>query len=368
MKNASLNSLWKTSGREPDQDQKRAIGSVDGPLLIIAGPGSGKTFTLVDRVINLITTKDQKPENIMAVTFTEKAAQELITRISNRLLEINVKFNLNEMYVGTFHSICLRFLEEHREFTRLKRNFTMMDQFDQQYFIYQNIRDFDEMDGIEEIIGENVQSPWMKSEALLKWINTASEEALEIKKLKKAKDKPVKILGEVYELYLQKLDEENALDFSTIQLEALKLLQTHPKVRDALRKQIAYIMVDEYQDTNTIQEKILFELIGDSKNLCVVGDDDQGLYRFRGATIRNILQFKDNFSKDECKQIKLVTNYRSHPDIINFYNEWIEGQDWDANGQHFRFNKKVVPPAEAKFPKVPGVVKISHATQEGYHK
>ena len=363
MKNSSL-----TPHRPPNPSQKKAITSVDGPLLIIAGPGSGKTFTLVDRVIKLITTKSQKPENLMVVTFTDKAAQELITRISNRLLEINVKFNLNEMYVGTFHSICLRFLEEHREFTRLKRNFSMMDQFDQQYFIYQNIRNFDEIEGIEEVIGEKIQSPWRKSEELLKWINTASEEALDIKKLKKAKDKPVKVLAEVYEQYLQMLDDANALDFSTIQLEALRLLQSQPKVRDALRAQLAYIMVDEYQDTNTIQEKILFELIGDSKNLCVVGDDDQGLYRFRGATIRNILQFKDNFAADECKQIKLVTNYRSDPDIINFYNNWIEGQDWNSNGQHFRFDKKVVPPADAEFPAPPAVIKISDPTQEGFHK
>ena len=119
-----------SSGANPEQQD--AITTTEGPLLIIAGPGSGKTFTLVERIIYLITEKHITPEQLMVVTFTDKAAAELTTRISNRMNEIGIRFNLNEMYLGTFHSICLRWLQEHREFTRLKRNFSMMYQFDQQ--------------------------------------------------------------------------------------------------------------------------------------------------------------------------------------------------------------------------------------------
>ncbi len=115
--------------------QRQAIQTTDGPLLIIAGPGSGKTFTLVERIVFLILKEQVIPESLMVATFTDKAAQELTTRISNRLHELNIRFNLNEMYLGTFHSICLRWLEEQHEFTRLKRNFIMMDQFDQHYFL-----------------------------------------------------------------------------------------------------------------------------------------------------------------------------------------------------------------------------------------
>ena len=125
--------------------QLEAILATDGPVLIIAGPGSGKTFTLVERIVYLIKHKGVAPESLFVVTFTDKAARELTTRISNRLTELDIKFNLNEMYLGTFHSICLRILEDFREFTRLKRSFTLFDQFDQQYFLYQRIKEFREL-------------------------------------------------------------------------------------------------------------------------------------------------------------------------------------------------------------------------------
>lgn len=348
--------------------QLEAVTTTDGPLLIIAGPGSGKTFTLVERIVYLITEKYVTPESLFVVTFTDKAASELTTRISNRLNEIGVRFNLNEMYLGTFHSICLRWLEEHREFTRLKRNFTMMDAFDQQYFIYQKMREYDEIPEIGLLIGKPDQSAWAKTETLVKWINAVSEEALDPQVLIRATDPEIRVLGLCAELYQRQLEEANALDFSTIQYEALRLLRNHPQVREQLQNKITYLMVDEYQDTNTIQEMILFLLAREEKpNLCVVGDDDQGLYRFRGATIRNILQFKDRFPEGVCKQVNLTVNYRSHPDIINFYNEWMDEQDWMVDGQTFRFEKDILPRDDA-FPQVPTVIKIAGTSQEDYHQ
>jgi DNA helicase-2/ATP-dependent DNA helicase PcrA len=256
-----------------NSQQLEAITTTEGPLLIIAGPGSGKTFTLVERIVSLLTEKSVAPERIMVVTFTDKAAQELTTRISNRLDQLGTRFNLNEMYLGTFHSICLRWLQDHRECTQLKHNFTVFDEFDQHYFVYQRFSAFETLEGITHLAGNPATtSTWERSESLVKWINTVSEEALDIQTLLAAPDAAIQALGHCAQLYYTLLEERNALDFSTIQREALHLLRTYPSVRDALKERIAYVMVDEYQDTNTIQERILLELVGmESPNLCVVG-------------------------------------------------------------------------------------------------
>lgn len=348
--------------------QLKAIQTTEGAVSIVAAPGSGKTFTLVERIVYLIIKKKVAPENLLVVSFTDKASQELTTRISNRLLELGVRFNLNEMYLGTFHSICLRWLEEHREFTRLKRNFTMMDQFDQQYFLYNRLSEFEDIPNIEQIIGDSdKQSAWNKSQKLLKRINTVSEEALDVTTLINAPDSEIRALGGCYALYQQHIEEENAIDFSTIQSEALKLLKDNPKILAELQAKIKYLMVDEYQDTNTIQEQLLKLIAGNRPNLCVVGDDDQALYRFRGATIRNILEFKNNFPEGECEQVYLDINYRSHPEIIKFCDRWMKQQDWEDNGKKFRFQKQIKE-RDFDFPEVPCVVKVSGSNQLEWHQ
>ncbi len=295
----------------------------------------------------------------MVVTFTDKAAQELTTRISNRLDQLGVRFNLNEMYLGTFHAICLRWLQDHRECTRLKHNFTVLDEFDQHYFVYQRFSAFEALDGITHLTGSpDKRNTWERCEFLVKWINTVAEESLNMETLLAAPDDAIRALGRCVQLYRMQLEEANALDFSTIQSEALQLLRDHPTVREVLQAHIAYVMVDEYQDTNTIQEQILLELVGtDSPNLCVVGDDDQGIYRFRGATIRNILQFGAAFTRP-CKHVALQTNYRSHEAIIEFCARWMAGQEWTYEGQHFRYHKQIAP-RPAQFPPLPAVVRVS---------
>ncbi|MFV0283715.1 MAG: ATP-dependent helicase [Castellaniella sp.] len=344
--------------------QLEAIVATDGPVLIIAGPGSGKTFTLVERIVYLITEKGVAPESLLVVTFTDKAARELTTRISNRLTEVGVTFNLNEMYLGTFHSICLRFLEDYQEFTRLKRSFTLFDQFDQQYFLYQRIKEFRALPDAELVMGEDQRGRWKQSENLLAWVNKVGEEALDPITLASAPEPEIRALAACFTRYQELLAENNALDFSGIQYEALQLLEGRPDVLAQLREKLTYLMVDEYQDTNTIQERILLLLAGDRCNLCVVGDDDQGLYRFRGATIRNILEFPGLFDEGRCKQTRLTVNYRSHPDIIRVYNEWMKEQVWDDGAQVFRFAKQIEP-READFPDVPAAVRLAASDVDG---
>ena len=347
-------------------EQQRIAQHIDGPVLVIAGPGSGKTKTLVDRIVNLVK-KGIAPEAIMVGTFTEKAAKELITRISNKLLEDGIRVNLNEMYVGTLHSIFLRFLEENREYTRLKRSYRLFDQFEQIFMIFQHIREFMAVEEINDLIGDHRVSLWIKAQSIAEKVNVVSEEILNVEELEKSRHAPVRALAKCYNIYRRILEEENALDFSTIQLEAYQLLTSHPEVLQKIQDKIQYFMVDEYQDTNTIQERILLMLASRNNNICVVGDDDQGLYRFRGATIRNILEFDKNFKLGECAKYFLETNYRSHPDIIAFYNKWMQDQQWTVDEVTFRFEKEIVPRDDV-FPDTPAVLRLSKKDdEEAYH-
>ena len=359
-----MSSLVTVLESKANPQQLEAILATDGPVLIIAGPGSGKTFTLVERIVYLITQKQVAPESLLVVTFTDKAGRELTTRISNRLTDLSIKFNLNEMYLGTFHSICLRLLEDYREFTRLKRSFTLFDQFDQQYFLYQRIKEFRELPDAQIVMGDDQSGRWAQSENLLKWLNKVSEEALDVATLATAPDVEIRALAACFAKYQELLRENNSLDFSGIQYEALQLLEKCPEVLAQVREKLSYLMVDEYQDTNTIQERILLLLAGEKKNLCVVGDDDQGLYRFRGATIRNILEFPALFDEGQCKQVQLTVNYRSHPDIIRFYNEWMKEQVWDDGTRVFRFAKQIVP-REDDFPDMPTAIRLAASDDKG---
>ena len=322
--------------------QKEAIQTTEGPLLIIAGPGTGKTFTLVKRIVYLITERGIQPEEIMVATFTEKAAKELITRITNELYKIGVQVDLNEMYVGTFHSICLRVIKEHLEYTRVKKNYRMLDQFDQKYMIFQHINDFRALPHYEDIFTKKMGT-WKQAGEIAKYVSNLLEELVDVNGMLRDFNPAIVGMANVLALYQKITGEENLIDFSSIQTEAYSLMLNHPEILAEIREKIKYVMVDEYQDTNYIQELIVFLIAGDSENICVVGDDDQGLYRFRGATIRNILEFPDHFIDGKCKRVDLTINYRSEKEIIDFYNDWMTSTDEKFVWKNFRFPKRIVP-------------------------
>lgn len=341
---------------QANENQRKAIKQTDGPVLIIAGPGTGKTFTLVKRAVYLIVEKGVKPENILIATFTEKAAKELITRITNELIKLKITVNVNDLYIGTIHSICLRLIKENMEFTRLKKNYRLMDEFDQKYLIYRNHKKFDDIANIE-LIADN-KSPWERSKQLSFYFNAVSEEMITVEDLRKDKDMAVQVLANAYEIYLNLLNDENAMDFSSIQVIAYNLLKDNVAIRAKIQEQIKYVMIDEYQDTNYVQESLIFLIAENHRNICVVGDDDQGLYRFRGATIRNILEFPSKW--EGCVQFNLVDNYRSERDIVSFYNKWM--QDTEAGGfewGRFRFDKAIRPAKQTLIEGVPTVFKVS---------
>ena len=342
-----------------NEGQRRAITAADGPVLITAGPGTGKTYTLVQRTIYLIEECGVKPESIFIATFTEKAAKELVTRITNELSDRGIVANINEMYIGTFHSLCLRILKEHLEYTRLRRNYRLLDAFDQQYMVFQNIYKFRNIDGADIVLPNG--GSWKQAGGICGYVNNLSEELVAPEELMADKDSSISAMGRILAAYREILTEDNLMDFSSIQTEAYQLLRDHPGVLAELQAQITHIMVDEYQDTNFIQEQMVFLLAGDRKNICVVGDDDQGLYRFRGATIRNILEFPQKFPAGECRVIPLVINYRSNSDIVDFYNEWMattDGAKFKFRWDNFRYDKRIEPHEQTALHS-PAVVKLS---------
>ena len=342
-----------------NNNQRLAIQTAKGPVLIMAGPGTGKTFTLVQRAIFLIQEQGVQPEQILMATFTDKAAKELVTRITNELAERDIVVNINEMYIGTFHSICLRIIKENLAYTRLKKNYRTLDQFDQTYTVFQNFHKFRSIPNIDEVLSNG--GTWRRAGEISDFVNNLVEELIDQAELKTDTNPRVSALGSVLEVYREILSENNLMDFAAIQTEAYWLLKNNPSILAEIQNKIKYIMVDEYQDTNYIQEQIVF-LLGDvHKNICVVGDDDQGLYRFRGATIRNILEFPSKFGEDECRVIPLNVNYRSNSDIVDFYNNWMtttDGARFRFRWNRFRYDKTIEPHVKTTI-QSPTVVKLS---------
>ena len=308
------------------ENQEKAVKNIDGPLLIIAGPGSGKTKTLVERVAYMIENKGIQPEEIMISTFTERAANEIFCRITDRLSK--TKLNLNKIYMGTLHSICLRIIDENIEFSYLNKGYKVLDRVEQKFFIYSKLKYFRERAEFSKIFEKTGHlNSWKIGENLIKWFNRISEgEEFEDSEL----------LKKAYEFYKILLFEENSIDFSSIQGECYRILSENEEILFKFQKQVKYIMIDEYQDTNEIQERLIFLLGSRYKNICVVGDDDQGIYRFRGATIKNILRFKEKIGEN-CKIVKLDLNYRSEKDIVDFYRKWICLLNWE----NYRYEKNL---------------------------
>ncbi|MBP1547174.1 MAG: ATP-dependent helicase [Oscillospiraceae bacterium] len=308
-----------------NENQKKAVTQTEGPVLIIAGPGTGKTFTLVQRIAYLVSEKGVKPSEIMAVTFTEKAARELVTRISNEFASLEINANVNEMYIGTFHAVCLRLIKENTAFSGQKEK-RILDAFEAAYLVCRHIESFRNCKGFRDYFPDSLGS-WRQSLEICRYAGQMREELADIDNLINDNDEDVCLLAKITLAYRQLLEKNNALDFSGIQTEMYDMMQNDPVIAENIRNTIRYIMVDEYQDTNYIQEQLVFQWAGERSNICVVGDDDQGMYRFRGATIRNILEFPQKFPQGRCRQIYLDINYRSQPDIIRFYSRWMENPD-----------------------------------------
>lgn len=333
-----------------NESQKAAILS-EGPTLLIAGPGTGKTYTIIQRVLYLIREKRVKPEEIMLVTYTQKASKELTTRLTDVLSKAGIEVNLHEMYIGTFHHICRKILKEFQEYTHLPKNYLSVDQFEQQYLVYEHLQEFAAIPNFRRVIqdsylkqGELVGiSPWHQCQTICRYVNGLSEELLLPEEMRRTCGNQlggrIEVLARMMMKYARLEEERHFIDFSRLQKETYALLSSYPEILDSLQKRIRYIMIDEYQDTNFIQEQLIRLLGGSSQQIFVVGDDDQSIYRFRGASIGNILGFSKTYQT--CHTFKLDTNYRSHPGIVRFCMDWMRGlKSWrGADGRMFRYVK-----------------------------
>ena len=286
--------------------QREAVLHTDGPLLILAGAGSGKTRVLTHRIAYLISEKEINPWNILAITFTNKAAQEMRERVD----QITGAY-AGQIWVSTFHSTCVRILRRHIDRLGYDNNFTIYDTDDQKTLMKEVCRKLD------------IDTKKYKERSLLAQISHAKDELLTPDEMlmNAGADFNQKKVAQVYREYQNALRRNNALDFDDLIVKTVELFQNCGDVLESYQERFRYIMVDEYQDTNTAQFKFISLLASRYENLCVVGDDDQSIYKFRGANIGNILGFERVFP--EARVIRLEQNYRSTQNILNAANEVI---------------------------------------------
>lgn len=335
--------------------QRAVVGHREGPLLVIAGPGSGKTYGVVLRALNLLLLGDAQPRELVLCTFTEKAAFEMRDRLAEAARKVEYAGDLSELTVSTIHSLCNRILTEHRHRTHLGHSYDTLDELTQLLFIFEH---FDEIVGPAEsdLYFGRWKTRWTAIKGVQTHFDKITEELVDATRLTASTDRFLADLGRAYLAYERALAENNRIDFAHLQRVVLDLLED-PEAAEAVTRSIKYVLVDEYQDTNYVQERLLLKLTESTLNLCVVGDEDQSLYRFRGATVRNILEFPQRMPG--CKALKLTTNYRSHRAIVERYDRWMASADWsNRGGVPFRFDKTIAANDAATHPDYPAVISI----------
>ncbi len=311
--------------------QQEAVFCTEGPLLVLAGAGSGKTRVLTHRIAYLIDEKRVNPWNIMAITFTNKAAGEMRDRVDSI-----VGMGSDSIWVSTFHSSCVRILRRHIEALGYTTNFTIYDSDDQKTLMKQVFKRLD------------IDPKTFKERSMLNYISNMKNELVTAQEceLNAGGDFREKKQAQIYKEYQKQLKANNALDFDDLIMKTVQLFQNSDEILDYYQERFKYIMVDEYQDTNTAQFKLIYLLASKHRNLCVVGDDDQSIYKFRGANIENILNFEKAFPG--ARVIKLEQNYRSTQNILHAANEVIKHNRgrkdktlWTANdeGELVRFRQ-----------------------------
>jgi DNA helicase-2/ATP-dependent DNA helicase PcrA len=380
----SLEHLWKIKGFTPNDSQREAILHTEGPLFLTAGPGSGKTRVLLWRTLNLIVFQKVDPKKIFLATFTEKAAHQLKEGLRSLLglvtNQTGIPYDISGMSIGTVHSICQNILiDPDRRFTidgNRSRPPILLDELSQYFKVYNKSFWLELLKAGEYYKGENpdkeqeiaqreinkylygkdVYSRHLAVTNVIKLFNRFSEENLNPSNVSTTDDILAKLI-KMYAFYCEshkKGERIETVDFSLLQQKAFNKIKAFEGSHDVFE----HIIVDEYQDTNSIQEQIYFELAKKCKNICVVGDDDQALYRFRGATVENLVEFESRCKKYlgiRPKKISLNTNYRSKKFIVDFYCDFINQTNWkkeDGNGHYRVVDKNIQAHNQETFPAV----------------
>lgn len=386
----TIEDLWREKGFNPTENQIKAILHTDGPLFITAGPGAGKTSVLLWRTVNLIVFNNIKPSEILLCTFTEKAALQLKEGLLSLLglvtQQTGQPYDISEMSIGTIHSICQKILKNKNVPPGIRpkglsvkdelAQFIMINRttFQKKMFEFAGIEDVEEAKKIIIKYFENKEkeriSRFNITDNLVKLFNRLSEEDYDCEhQITTEDDNEIKVL-KMYQYYINSLmSDKNMLivDLSLLQQAAYRLVKNNKKVFEKFYK---HIIVDEYQDTNPIQEKLLFVLAEPTQNICVVGDDDQSLYRFRGATVENFVEFSSrcylNLSCEPTK-VNLNTNFRSRKEIVDFYKHFINHEliDWtkESGVGYYRVKDKDILPNNSD--NGVAVVKSKEGSREG---
>ncbi|MCL2674961.1 MAG: UvrD-helicase domain-containing protein, partial [Defluviitaleaceae bacterium] len=294
--------------------QQEAANYINGPLLILAGAGSGKTKVLTHRIANMIKDHGIAPWNILAITFTNKAASEMRTRV-------NAICNEGEgVWVSTFHSLCVRILRREIHNIGYESSFTILDADDSLRLIKKCLEELN--------LGDKMYPPKGMVAAIGRFKDQLITPETAVKSTSSTDFRGANI-AELYKLYTRKLRQNNSLDFDDLIMKTVEIFETHPEILEKWQNRFRYIMVDEYQDTNAAQYELVKLLSGKHKNICVVGDDDQSIYGWRGADIRNILGFEKDFPG--TKVVKLEQNYRSTGTILEAANSVIRNNSERKN-------------------------------------
>ena len=286
--------------KELNNEQRSAVLNTEGPTLVVAGAGSGKTKVLTSRLAHILNEKKAWPNQILCVTFTNKAAKEMRDRV---LKNLDVKLN-SLSWLGTFNAISVKFLRRHAGAVGLKSNFTILDTEDQKKLI-RNISK-----------AENIDAKKISPQFILAFIDQWKNKGLLPDEVKPSRKNIFENqILKVYKIYQNKIRDLNSCDFGDLIMYCVKLFEKNPDIRKIYSNNFKYILVDEYQDTNFIQNKWLNLIVNDDKNICCVGDDDQSIYSWRGAEIKNFLGFDKVYPN--CKIFRLEQNYRSTKNILN---------------------------------------------------
>ncbi|MCR5207805.1 MAG: UvrD-helicase domain-containing protein [Eubacterium sp.] len=308
---------------KPNKEQQRVIDTIDGPVLVVAGAGTGKTATIVKRIEHIIADGYARPWQVLAITFTNKAAGELKERLENAIGP-----EANDIWAHTFHSMCGRILRRFGERIGYSNHFTIYDTDDQKRV----------MKRVQKSLG--IDDKFLNHRSILAEISRAKDSLIDPEEYKATTENDFRKakIAQCYIAYQKELKSADAMDFDDMIFNTVALFKSNPDVLDLYQKQFRYVIVDEYQDTSYAQYVLTYLLAGGYHNICVVGDDDQSIYRFRGATIENIMRFKERYEDEGLKviQLELAENYRSMQNILDAANSVIRNNKTRLADKHLR--------------------------------
>ena len=350
-----------------DRGQLELIAHLDGPARGIAGPGTGKTLAVALRGTNILLQGLASPEELVLCTYSRAAARELRQRFIALATDAGYMGDLSRVRIGNIHGLCRRILSSHARRAGLRPTFAVLNE-DGQWRLQS--RHYGDVFGPDlDVLGREGwrwREPRLVIRYALKYFARVCDELIDPAELVHSHDPFHAALGRCYLRYRDLLLDEGVADFDHLQRWAAELLE-NDRIADPISDGIRYLVCDEYQDTSHVEELMLLRLSQTHGNICVVGDDDQSIYRFRGASVRNLVEFPDRFAS--CHTVELGVNYRSHPDIVDFYDRWMAGAaDWanpDPGGRPFRHPKSITPHDPGAYREYPAVIAVDGGGDAG---